>query len=160
MGWAMAGVALAPAIAPIIGGALADSLGWRSIFWFLTILTACFLLPYIAFMPETNRKIVGDGSIRPTKWYHMSLMDMLKKRQEGSDTVASSRVRPAGSQAKWYSLNGPWRTLSLFREPDINIISICNSFNIGALYIFITSNPAIFAPLYGFDVFQVGLCYL
>ncbi|KAF2098541.1 putative MFS transporter [Rhizodiscina lignyota] len=160
LGFTMAGVSLAPAIAPIIGGALADSLGWRSIFWFLTIFTACFLLPYICFMPETNRKIVGDGSIRPTKWYHVSLMDVLRSRQESNETAASTQNALPKSKVKWYSLGGPWRTIKLFGEFDIILISIANAFNFGALYCLLTSNPAIFGSLYGFDDFKVGLCYL
>ena len=160
LGFAMAGVAMAPAIAPIIGGALADSLGWRAIFWFLTIFTAAFLVPYICFMPETNRKIVGDGSIRPTKWFHVSLLDVLNNRKSRNDAVSSNQNALPKSNVKWYSLGGPWRTIKLFGEPDIILISICNAFNFGALYCILTSTPAIFGPLYGFNDFKVGLCYL
>lgn len=45
--------ALAPAIAPIIGGYLHDAYGWRSVFWFLTLL-AVLLWAWTALMlPET-----------------------------------------------------------------------------------------------------------
>jgi multidrug resistance protein len=43
MGWTLSGAMLGPAIGPVIGGVLAEYLGWRSIFWFLTILCGCFL---------------------------------------------------------------------------------------------------------------------
>ena len=45
--------ALAPAIAPIIGGWLHDACGWRSIFYFLAIYAAVFLLISMFFLDET-----------------------------------------------------------------------------------------------------------
>lgn len=44
---------MAPALAPIIGGYLHDAYGWRSVFWFLTVL-AVLLFAWIAVrLPET-----------------------------------------------------------------------------------------------------------
>src|SRR6187397_2581952 len=48
---------LAPAIAPVIGGWLCASLGWRSIFWFLTAIGAVL----VAFVRNKgNRTLPGD----------------------------------------------------------------------------------------------------
>lgn len=47
-------VQFAPAIAPILGGILTQYLGWRSVFWFLLIATAVFLLIYMPFVPEVS----------------------------------------------------------------------------------------------------------
>lgn len=158
MGVAMAMVMLAPAIAPIIGGVLADTAGWRWIFWFLVILSGAFLVLYMAFMPETNRKIVGDGSIRPTKWYHVSMMDVMQRRKVPKDTQPAEK--PAQKQHYRPSLKGPWRTITLFLEKDIALISLYGCFLYGALYAYLTSTPVIFAKQYGLDDLQVGLCYL
>lgn len=58
---------LAPVtIGPVMGGALAGSFGWRSVFWFLTIYAGVFLLLLGLLLPETLRSIVGNGSLRPT----------------------------------------------------------------------------------------------
>src|SRR6202012_1585222 len=46
----LAGV-LAPSIAPIAGGALAQHLGWHSVFWFLLILSGCYVVPLALFFP-------------------------------------------------------------------------------------------------------------
>lgn len=43
----------APAIAPVLGGVLLNTLGWRSIFWVLLALVAALLLLSIRFLPET-----------------------------------------------------------------------------------------------------------
>lgn len=45
--------AIAPAIAPIIGGLLENLFGWRSIFWFLALFAAVSMLGVLVFMPET-----------------------------------------------------------------------------------------------------------
>lgn len=45
--------AIAPAIAPIIGGVMDTWLGWRSVFWFLALFAALSMAGVFAFMPET-----------------------------------------------------------------------------------------------------------
>lgn len=45
--------AMAPAIAPVIGGLLDAAWGWRSVFWFLAGFAALLMLGVLRFMPET-----------------------------------------------------------------------------------------------------------
>ncbi|GAB1317210.1 Quinidine resistance protein 1 [Madurella fahalii] len=54
----------APSFGPIISGALAETIGWQWIFWLLTILTAAYSVAVVLFFPETQRKLVGNGSRR------------------------------------------------------------------------------------------------
>lgn len=44
-----------PLLSPIIGGALANSLGWRSAQWFLAIFAACLCIFILFLLPETLR---------------------------------------------------------------------------------------------------------
>lgn len=44
---------VAPVIAPLIGGAVVDSIGWRGVFWIITGLTAIMLACAIVFVPES-----------------------------------------------------------------------------------------------------------
>lgn len=44
---------LAPAVAPIVGGVLFASLGWRSIFWFLALVGAALVAVSLRRLPET-----------------------------------------------------------------------------------------------------------
>lgn len=46
--------AIAPAVAPIVGGWLQGSFGWRANFWFLTVLGLVLFLASIRFLPETH----------------------------------------------------------------------------------------------------------
>ncbi|KAJ6511659.1 major facilitator superfamily domain-containing protein [Mycena vulgaris] len=64
------GPMLGPAIGPVLGGVLPDKLGWRAIFWFLCISSAICMIIMVLFLPETLRKIVGNGSIAPPAIYY------------------------------------------------------------------------------------------
>jgi MFS transporter, DHA1 family, multidrug resistance protein len=56
--------ALAPAIAPVVGGWLHDAFGWRAVFWFLMTLGIVVWLWVALFLPETLPP-VGRQSARP-----------------------------------------------------------------------------------------------
>lgn len=56
--------ALAPAVAPVIGGWLHDAFGWRSVFWFLVLLGLAVWLWVALLLPETLPP-VGRLSGRP-----------------------------------------------------------------------------------------------
>lgn len=56
MGMFYLGPLCGPLFAPIIGGVLAQTLGWRSTQWFLAIYGAVTLIVIIFAMPETLRK--------------------------------------------------------------------------------------------------------
>ena len=57
----------APSLGPIIGGVLAETISWHWIFWLLAILSGTNLLILGLIMPETGRRIVNDGSLRPPR---------------------------------------------------------------------------------------------
>src|SRR5699024_4961257 len=52
----MAILAIAPAVAPIAGGLLAEPIGWRGIYWVLAGLHAVQLLVVLRIIPETGGK--------------------------------------------------------------------------------------------------------
>ena len=55
---------IAPAVAPVLGGILAEPLGWRGIFWVLAGLHAVQLVLAIAIVPETAGGRSRDGLLR------------------------------------------------------------------------------------------------
>ncbi|KAF7595238.1 hypothetical protein BBP40_006738 [Aspergillus hancockii] len=64
MGFFQGGMLVPLAVGPVIGGAPAGTLGWGSIFWFLTIYRIVLLLLLLFLLPETLRSIVANGGRR------------------------------------------------------------------------------------------------
>jgi MFS family permease len=78
-------------VGPVIGGALAETLGWRSVFWFLTVLASIVFIFVLFLLPETLRSIVGNGSVRSNKLWHLTLFDIRRSREENTGTVEVPR---------------------------------------------------------------------
>lgn len=58
---------IAPVAAPVLGGLLAEPIGWRGIFWVLTGIAAAQLVVALVLIPETRPKeLREDSSIRNT----------------------------------------------------------------------------------------------
>ncbi|KAG9016063.1 hypothetical protein FRB90_003658 [Tulasnella sp. 427] len=110
LGFTTLGVLLGPCIGPVIGGLLAGGLGWRWIFWFLCILsTVCLTFIYL-FLPETLRRIVGNGSQPAPKWWGRPLVPLIgpsprRHRQTTATPPQKPKHRP--------------NAFRLFLEPDI-----------------------------------------
>ena len=92
----------APAIAPVLGGIISEYLGWRWIFWFLTIITVVFLVPFLIIFPETGLNVAGNGLIPPQGWT-MSVLNYIQSRKiERSDELnrTVSRQEKKAAQAE------------------------------------------------------------
>lgn len=168
MGWVLSGAMVGPAIGPVIGGLLAEYLGWRSIFWFLTILTGCFLVPFGTALPETGRNVVGDGSIPPQPW-NKSFFDLKVRRQrlKGLDPAEHTRVRQADEDARTalaskrqLHIPNPLNALRIICQPDAAVLLAFNSINFAAFYDISASLPYLLREIYGFNELQIGLCFL
>ncbi|RSM06711.1 hypothetical protein CEP52_005557 [Fusarium oligoseptatum] len=61
------------AIGPVIGGVLNSTWGFRSIFWLLFVFGMLILMSLLIFLPETQRKVAGNGSI-PLSGFHKPLI--------------------------------------------------------------------------------------
>jgi multidrug resistance protein len=163
-----AGTMLGPALGPVIGGILAQFLGWRSIFWFLVIIAGCFLVPYALTVPETGRNVVGNGSVPPQGW-NMTVFEWLRLQKEERSENCLSRTETAegrrlaqaelarGRKLRWPN---PLKTIHIIMEKDMAVVLFYNALIYTAFYDTMASIPALFNDIYSFNDLQIGLCYL
>ncbi|KAJ9156056.1 putative MFS transporter [Pleurostoma richardsiae] len=159
-----ASVQFAPALAPVLGGILTQFLGWRSTFWFLVIAAGVFLLLYIPFVPESARKIVGNGSIPPPTLLHKSLLSVREQRRVRSDLEARGEALPAQHQEKKPRFKIPvpnlWAAFLIMFEKDVGTLMLFMSLFVMANYCMLVPLQDIIRRQYNFNDLQVGLCYI
>ena len=167
MGFATSGPMIGPAVGPIIGGILSQFLGWRAIFWFLTIMAAVYMVPFLITFPETGRKVVSNGSIPPQGW-NMSLLNYLETRKATHSDALSRTVSVQGKRAAQAELAkerklrwpNPLKTVHIILEKDVGMLLLYNSLVYTAFYDVIATIPSLFAEIYNFNDLQIGLAFI
>ncbi|KAK3185741.1 hypothetical protein K4F52_005606 [Lecanicillium sp. MT-2017a] len=154
-------VMFAPALAPVLGGILTQYLGWRSVFWFLTIAAAVFVVIYVPLVPESARKVVGNGSI-PPRGLNMSLTTYIQQRRKKCDPETATASTNAEPEKKPFKVPVPniFAAIRIIFEKDVGLLMFFMS-------LFVMANFAMLIPLqdvirrrYDFNDLQVGLCYI
>ncbi|KAK7998230.1 hypothetical protein PG989_006270 [Apiospora arundinis] len=166
VGYAAVPTILAPALGPVIGGLISQFLGWRWIFWFLTIAAGAVTLLYAVFMPETCRNIVGDGSLRPHKAYRTLWQlgkDALEDRRNRNSPDLSLQPTTSHVSTKqplqMRKLN-PFKSLAILFDKEMFLLLMYSSIVFAGFYAVATALPAQLARNYGFNDLVVGLMFL
>jgi len=154
--YASLGVTLGPALGPIIGGLLTQYLGWRSVFWFLTIFTAALLPLYFLLVPETARSVVGNGNIPPPRLFMTPFQHVQHKQDSAAQDWESDR---AALKAKRQRLN-PLAALKILGEREGGVTLGFGALMFGGYFMVLTTLPTELTKRFKFNEVQIGLCYL
>ncbi|KAI8377841.1 major facilitator superfamily domain-containing protein [Radiomyces spectabilis] len=159
MGIYSLGTMLGPILGPVlgkkcqIGGLLAQSLGWRWIFWLLALFGFTLWCLLVLFLPETLRSLVQDGSgyANPTPFQYF------KHRRAKRDQREKMAMKKKSLRQR---LPNPFRTITYLKEKDIAVILLYNSLQYAGFYCVLTSMTKLFMDIYGLNAFKIGLCFL
>lgn len=162
MGFVSAGINVGPSLSPVIGGVIGQYLGWQAIFWFCLIYTGVWLVPYVLFVPETCRNVVGNGSIKPGVWWNMTLLDYIKKRRH--PPLAGSKEEEEAEKAKRtrpkLRFPNPFNTLKVVFNPDLGLLISYGTIVYLVFILICATLGTQFADRYGYNQLETGLCYL
>jgi multidrug resistance protein len=168
MGPMASGIMLGPALGPVIGGLLAQFLGWRAVFWFLVVVSGSFLVIYAAFQPETHRKIVGDGSVPPSEGWRLSLVQYIAAKRkvarmsaEEKQEYEKTQLELKGHQmARKSGFPNPLKSFAILLQKDALALIVYSGLMMFGNLVLMTATPTLFPGIYGLNELEVGLCFL
>lgn len=163
---------LAVCLGPVIGGLVALGTGsYEWVFWALVIFGGSVFLFVGLGLPETARKIVGNGTVEATGW-GKSWWSFLRGRatkkgnfpetQDGSKALGDKHGGPAiggGKKAKFKMAN-PMAAIRIVFWKDTALVLWMAGSPYAVWYAVQASIPTIYKDIYHFNELQIGLAYL
>ncbi|KAF4948495.1 hypothetical protein FSARC_13732 [Fusarium sarcochroum] len=134
------GIFLGPVIGPVIGGFIAKSLGWRWVFWVMTIVKGVMTIATFLFLAESHAPTIQ------------------RKRAKNTDSGPLDGNKPKTSQVLLRSVSRPMRML--IRSPIVTGLSLYLALIYGYLYLLFTTFSTVFPEQYGFGIDILGLAFL
>lgn len=148
MAYMTMGSTIGTSVGPVLGGVLTQFLGWRSIFWFLAILAGVISLLLLAFLRETGRAVVGDGSIPPQSWNRPLLLSPKQVTPDYRTQTTFTR-RP-----RFFDC------LKLIYDKQVGLLILVWSLVSWGQTAVEISIPVLMGEKYRYNSLQVGLCYI
>lgn len=143
------GPQLGPILGPPIGGAIASSIGWRWLFYFLAIMGAVVVLSILFLLPETLRALVGNHSL-----YANTPMLQFPPRLVTRKGLVDTKKYPLPPKPH------PRTYWNLLKYPPILLVSLNSALMFAAYYTLCVSLPSVLQSRYGFTTAETGYAYL
>lgn len=144
---------LGQGVGPVFGGLLSQYLGFRSIFWFLTIVSGVSLMSILVFLPETLRTIAGNGSVRLKGLYKPFIYYIIEQKDVKEDAVPTE-------QKKKVTLKTVFAPLTFLAEKDVFITLFFGAIVYTVWSMVTSSTSDLFETRYGLNTLEVGLTFL
>ncbi|TDZ32369.1 Itaconate transport protein [Colletotrichum spinosum] len=141
------------AVGPVLGGLLANFLGFRSIFVLLLILSSIVTTVIVVFLPETMRSIAGNGSLRLGGVYK-PLIRYLTKEAGGTEDPEGPLTRNKVTLATFVE------PLRLLVQRDILINLIFGGVVYTVWSMVTSSTTGLFKKHFHLSELQIGLAFL
>ncbi|EEH37757.2 hypothetical protein PAAG_00678 [Paracoccidioides lutzii Pb01] len=138
---------LGPALGPILGGVITNSVGWRWLFWVLSIFDAVLTIAAIWLFPECYEQLL----------LHRKALKLRKETGRQYHTRWGIHSQPFLQKLKRSVVRPVWM---LFTQPVIQLVSIFLAYNFGTLYFVLTSFASIWIIQYHQSVSASGLHYI
>ncbi|KAJ1929601.1 hypothetical protein IWQ60_001031 [Tieghemiomyces parasiticus] len=132
---------LGPILGTIIGGYVADSLGWRWCFWLTAIISGVFCIVLTFVLPETHRPTVARRRQMPLK---------------GLPRDTHLRPRPP---ITWAQVN-PFSIAPTLQFKYVWMPTVCTAIMFACFYSVNTAVATILAKQYHYSISRIGLCYI
>ncbi|KAJ2558988.1 hypothetical protein EV175_000545 [Coemansia sp. RSA 1933] len=127
------GPLLGPCLGPLIGGYIGQDVGWRWVFWVLTILGGITTFLVTSVLPETHRRFVSEKhKIQP-----INIPPKLSIRE-----------------------NNPLQDLATIRYPAVFLALFHFAMLFATYYVNSTGQPLAYENVYGLSQGTSGLCFL
>jgi multidrug resistance protein len=148
-GWYLLGPLLGPTLGPLFGGIIIQRLGWRAVFWIMSIVCFVNTLAGYFFLRESYTPIILKRK-KATYEKESAEADGTKYTFDGEDN------RPL----KLRLVESLKRPPKIFMQPIVAIMAAYQALIFGTTYSIYTNMQPIYSDLYGFDTEKVGLLYL
>ena len=137
---------IGPSLGPLFGGLIVQHLGWRWVFWILTIICAFNTVVGFFFLKESYAPVILQARKQD-----------YEQRKGGKFRFAGEDDRPFKTKMA-VSMMRPLRIL--FTQPIVFIMAVYQAILFGTNYSLYTNFQDIWGEGYGFDTTTVGLMYL
>ncbi|KFG84450.1 hypothetical protein MANI_004149 [Metarhizium anisopliae] len=141
------------AVGPVIGGLLANFLGFRSVFVFLLVTSSLVLATIVVFLPETLRTIAGNGSLR-LSGIHQPLIRRFVKEKHPLEEPDYMGPRPKVTLATFL------RPLALLGQKDILVSLVFGGTVYTVWSMVVASTTGLFKDLFQLNDLLLGLVFL